>query len=359
MNNKTSLLISAVLGSMSSLAYAHSLDVTVTPLNQSYAEGNDVKVELTITNTGQESVDVLNWYLINNNKLQKNAFTVTVDGEAVTYTGPIIKRSAPTSKDYMTLSSGQTVTQTVDLSSFYDMTQKGTYNVQFNVSALDLVKSEGKAKLQSEDKVQTLSSNDVSFWVEGVSPKVATINNSALFDTATLAGRIDYVGSCSNSQKSQINSAVSAARNMSESAYDYYRAGQRTSRYTTWFGSYSSSRYNTVSSHFQKISDALVNRTVTADCYCEGDLSSAYAYVYPNQPYHIHLCNAFWSAPVTGTDSKAGTLIHEMSHFSVNGGTDDVAYGQYNARRLAQSSPSQAVNNADSHEYFAENNPRL
>ncbi|SJN60016.1 hypothetical protein VR7878_03916 [Vibrio ruber DSM 16370] len=358
MNKATNLLLSAVVGSMSSLAYAHTLDVTVTPLNQSYGEGSDVKVELSITNNGQGDVEVLDWYLINHNKLQKNAFTVTVDGEAVAYTGPIIKRPAPTAQDYMTLSAGQTITQTVDLSSFYDMTREGTYSVQFNATALDLIKSEEQVKLQAEDQVQTLSSNGVSFWVEGVHPKIATINESEL-DIAELRGGISYVGNCSNSQKSQISTAVSAARSMSGSAYNYYQAGSVTSRYTTWFGSYSSGRYNTVKGHFQKITDALQNRTVTADCYCEGSLSNAYAYVYPNQPYRIHLCNAFWAAPTTGTDSKAGTLIHEMSHFTVNGGTDDIAYGQYNARRLAQSSPNQAVNNADSHEYFAENSPRL
>lgn len=72
---------------------------------------------------------------------------------------------------------------------------------------------------------------------------------------------------------------------------------------------------------------------------------------------YITLCGAFWDAPATGTDSKAGTLIHESSHFTKNGGTDDVVYGQSAAKSLAKSSPAQAITNADSHEYFAENNP--
>ena len=40
-----------------------------------------------------------------------------------------------------------------------------------------------------------------------------------------------------------------------------------------------------------------------------------------------------------------------------NGGTDDVVYGQDGAKDLAKSDPDQAITNADSHEYFAENNP--
>jgi peptidyl-Lys metalloendopeptidase len=69
------------------------------------------------------------------------------------------------------------------------------------------------------------------------------------------------------------------------------------------------------------------------------------------------MCNAFWSAPVSGTDSKGGTIVHEMSHFNVVAGTDDIVYGQSGAKSLALSNPAQAIQNADSHEYFAENTP--
>jgi peptidyl-Lys metalloendopeptidase len=97
------------------------------------------------------------------------------------------------------------------------------------------------------------------------------------------------------------------------------------------------------------------------DCTCDGvsDPSSTFAYVYPNQPYTIHVCGAFWQAPVSGTDSKGGTLVHEMSHFNVIAGTNDHVYGQSAARNLAKTNPDQAIDNADNHEYFAENNPRL
>ena len=27
---------------------------------------------------------------------------------------------------------------------------------------------------------------------------------------------------------------------------------------------------------------------------------------------YIYLCGAFWQAPTTGTDSKGGTLVHEV-----------------------------------------------
>ena len=50
-------------------------------------------------------------------------------------------------------------------------------------------------------------------------------------------------------------------------------------------------------------------------------------------------------------------MMLQASHFTVNGGTQDYVYGQSGAKSLAQSNPSEAVFNADNHEYFAENNP--
>ena len=100
--------------------------------------------------------------------------------------------------------------------------------------------------------------------------------------------------------------------------------------------------------------NAMDTASVTFDCGCK---KKYYAYVYPNQPYKIYLCSVYWTAPATGTDSKAGTLIHEMSHFYVVASTDDYVYGQSGAKNLAITNPDNAVMNADNHEYFAENNP--
>jgi peptidyl-Lys metalloendopeptidase len=111
-----------------------------------------------------------------------------------------------------------------------------------------------------------------------------------------------------------------------------------------------------VKNHFVAISDAMDGAGIQFDCKCK---QPYYAYVYPNDPYKIYLCKVFWQAPLSGTDSKAGTLIHEMSHFDVVAGTDDVVYGQSGAMNLAINDPNAAITNADSHEYFAENTPSL
>jgi peptidyl-Lys metalloendopeptidase len=111
-----------------------------------------------------------------------------------------------------------------------------------------------------------------------------------------------------------------------------------------------------VTTHFVRIADAFQNAGINFDCKCK---QPYYAYVYADQPYFIHLCKYFWLAPLAGTDSRGGTLIHEMSHFNVVASTEDFVYGQDGARDLALSNPDDAIMNADNHEYFAENNPTL
>jgi peptidyl-Lys metalloendopeptidase len=143
---------------------------------------------------------------------------------------------------------------------------------------------------------------------------------------------------------------------MSTNGDAYMTNGTMGTRYTKWFGAVDSSRVATIKSHFAALKDAFATKPITVDCGCK---KTYYAYVYPTQPYTIYVCKAFWTAPMTGTDSKGGTLVHEMSHFNVVAGTDDWVYGQSGAASLAISDPAKAIDNADSHEYFGENTPAL
>src|SRR5215471_8619217 len=78
--------------------------------------------------------------------------------------------------------------------------------------------------------------------------------------------------------------------------------------------------------------------------------SGVYAYTYKGTTT-IWFCSEFWSATATGTDSKAGTVVHEHTHSDAS--TDDIRYGQADCRSLAKTKPNDAFQNADSHEYYA------
>jgi len=325
---------------------------------QSSNDGN-VSATLTITNNGQGTEKILRWYT---DLEEEHIFHVLRDGVEVEFMGPHYKRHAPTEKDFIKLKSGQSLTRTFELTSFYDMSEAGNYEISYEVSSLHLfnpdqvsTRDSSTNKLQNV-QVEHLSSNASYLWLNGIKTQsLAKVSKKPGSDEC-IDGTC-FSGRCSNSEKNSIFSALDAADQMANDAVAYltsHSANNTSARYETWFGQATSSRYNTAVSNFDAINDAIDNESLTFDCSCN---QSYFAYVYPNQPYKVYLCRAFWNARETGTDSRAGTIIHELSHFNVVAGTDDVVYGQTGAKNLAISNPNQALNNADSHEYFAENTP--
>jgi peptidyl-Lys metalloendopeptidase len=172
---------------------------------------------------------------------------------------------------------------------------------------------------------------------------------------ALASGSLSF-SKCTAAQQSTVTTAVSAGMSMVTDGDAYMAKGAVGARYNKWFGATDAARVSTIKSHYVALKDAFANKPITVDCGCN---KTYYAYVYPTKPYVIYVCKAFWSAPMTGTDSKGGTLVHEMSHFNVVASTDDWVYGQSGAASLAISDPAKAIDNADSHEYFGENTPAL
>ena len=261
--------------------------------------------------------------------------------------GPHYKRAAPTAADYVRLAPGESLVRTVDLAEVYDLSRTGRYDLRFEVAAQHL-------NAAGPSALGMARSNALSLWIEGRASGAEALEREV---AAQVTSQVSFTGRCDSTQQSTLLQALSAASNYSNAASSYLAGTPSgTPRYTTWFGAFSSSGWNTAKSHFVAIADAFNTKAVTLDCSCK---KSYYAYVYPTQPYKIYVCRAFWSAPMTGTDSKGGTLVHEMSHFNVTAGTDDHVYGQSGAKNLALTDPAAALDNADSHEYFAENNPFL
>jgi peptidyl-Lys metalloendopeptidase len=302
----------------------------------------DVSVTVTFTNISSQSVRLLKFY-IPDGRLKEGLFEVSRNGEPVEYIGPHIKRAAPTAQDYVTLAPGESLSGSAPVSGMYDLSETGNYTVRYAARSLD----QHSAVIT---KAAQLDSNLVNLWIEG--------RASELESQGTVSAQgLSYSGACTTSEQSSISSALTSARTYANNASTYLNGiSSGTTRYTTWFGAYSSTNLTTARNHFTSIKNALANAAIVVDCSCS---DSYYAYVYPASPYKIYVCNAFWSAPTTGTDSKAGTLVHEMSHFNVVAATDDWAYGQSAAKSLASSNPTKALDNADSHEYFAENTPSL
>ncbi|MBY0574362.1 MAG: peptidase M35 [Undibacterium sp.] len=303
----------------------------------------DVAVNVHVTNNERQAVKVLKWQLPNAD-MDSPLFSVTRDGQPVNYLGRLAKRVQPQESDYIKIEAGATVSYQVELTGQYDLEKNGRYAVRY--IGLESHPNSTVSALTNADAPLYL-------WLEGRSAQAPIAPAQT---NQGLAASITYTGGCTASQKSSLVSAVTAATNYAQSSKTYLSATpSATPRFTTWFGTYSATNWGTIKTHFTNEVSAFTTKPLTLDCSCT--TAGTYAYVYPNSPYKIYLCGAFWSAPMTGTDSKGGTLVHEMSHFTVVAGTGDYAYGQSAAKSLAISNPTKARMNADSHEYFAENTP--
>ena len=347
MDRKRIAITLAAFSSLTVLTAAQAaagVTVSVTAERQTLGKSDEVAVVVTMTNTSAATEYLLAWQTPFG-AVEAPLFEVTRDGQPVPYLGRQVKRAAPTPADYIALAPGASRSVRVELSSLYAMGTTGAYSIRYRDGALQLFSRPGVAHALAEASAQP-----ASVWIDG---HLGRGQSEALVVPDSGAGLT--FSQCSNPQQQTITSAVAAAQAMATDGEAYMQQKTLGPRYTTWFGAIQTERAMTVARHFVAIKDAFATKPVTVDCGCQ---ESYYAYVYPNQPYKIYVCNAFWSAPLTGTDSKGGTLVHEMSHFTVVAGTDDWAYGQSAAAALAISNPARAVDNADTHEYFSENTPQ-
>lgn len=337
-----SFLVVGMVGASPASAQSAGPSAVLTVAQSSFAAGDDVVVHLAVTNPGASDLAVLRW-LTPEPGIEGPIFAVTRDGEAARYLGVRVKRVRPSAGDYLTLAAGNVLAWDVELSASWDFAASGRYAIRYDVASPSLFGTAGGPVTQAD----RLQSNQVEFFVEGRAPRA----RPRVFPRA-VTGSNGFSG-CSGAEQTDIIAARETAGLYSDDSVNYLVANTLDARYSVWFGAYDAGRYATVTGNFTNIQNAINTATpMNFDCTCTDP--GVFAYVYPDSPYDVYLCDAFWSAPATGTDSKPGVLVHEVSHFTVVAGTDDHAYGQDDAAALASSNPALAIANADNHEYFAE-----
>ncbi|KAF7331246.1 Peptidyl-Lys metalloendopeptidase [Mycena kentingensis (nom. inval.)] len=311
-------------------------------------------VTATLVNTGDVELKLLNDPNTVLNTFETDSFSIADDtGASPTFKGAVVKYSPervaanPTENSFTVLAPGASIEVSHDLSKAYNFTLSGE-------STYDIVASNVFTHVAEDGTLSTIraEASDAGHTT-ALSGELAIARRTA---SHALEKRIGFQ-SCSSSRQTALVSAAAAAQTYANNAVSYI-TGQTTSspRFTTWFGTFTAARRTTLLSHFTKMANRPYANYIY-DCSCTD--SDTFAFVFPDDPSTIYLCGVFWQVANTGTDSRGGTLIHESSHFTVTAGTDDHAYGQSAAKALAVSNPTQALDNADSHEYFAENNPVL
>ncbi|CAE6500415.1 unnamed protein product [Rhizoctonia solani] len=350
------VLASAIVSIIpAALAVVPSLKLIVTgPPNVTDVENLSVKT--VVTNTGSDSVKLLKNPSSVLSDWQTNSFSIKSSLGPPSFTGVRIKYSPELAlksgdeSNFMVLAAGESFELTHSLAGVYNFTRSGAGEYDFSANNIfQYVDENGQLATVTAETVAV--TNKLS-----LAGSLVSLRHMQNFKRRRITRRDISYKSCSSDQQLLISAAANSANEYVANATTYLDSiSTSTDRYTQWFGTFDSTRFSTVKSHFTNIGTDATSSTY--DCGCTQ--SAVYAYVYQDTPGYVYLCDAFWSASNTGTDSRAGTLVHEQSHFVVNGGTDDLVYGSISAHSLASSNPDQAIGNADNHEYFVENNPVL
>ncbi len=299
-------------------------------------------IAVTLRNDSTESVDILLWGSPFESELTQNLFNIRAVGasDRAEFRGRLIKRIGPAPEDFLTLAAGGSVEAVVPVVRYYQLSNFGDYTVG------------------AEWALQYLAdSGELLSMTLTVSPIVVSLLPQPDVRAAVDPG----FTSCAADQQSTIQLAVDAAEQMTLEARDGLAslsedARLNSPRYRQWFGAYDESRFDLVLGTYENLAAVLATESIQFNCGC--DENGFFAFVFPSQPFDVYLCPAFWRASLTGRDSKAGTILHELTHFPAIQGTDDFAYA-IETVALAIENPDRAVRNADNYEYFAENVPKL
>jgi peptidyl-Lys metalloendopeptidase len=354
-------LLATTVGAFMTVAQAEPLQVVLE------AGDSNSTIRVNLTNSGSVPLSILRWDTPFESTLSSNVFRIkrlTKNWpllETAEYVGREIKRASPESSHFLLLQPGATVSTEVVLNEHYQIQATGSHAVKFTG---DFHYTDATAPSDFDLRARKVGFlNDLALakiQSAGVMIDLYPRQLDALSPTVRILPPI--YENCSVGQQTAIQAAAVVAEQMVNTATadlsglaDDEKAS--SPRYNTWFGAYTDTRFDQVLSQYQDIGQALAQAKIRFDCRCEE--AGVFAYVYPSRPYNIFLCPAFVAANIDGTDSRAGTIIHELSHFTILGGTDDHAYGQLGAQALASSDPNRAIGNADSMEYFAENTPTL
>ena len=324
------------------------------------SDSRSVFVTVTLENAGDEAQSVLRRFTPFTSFADGPAFVVERDGEPVAYQGRMVKYAPPSADDFLTLAPGQARTVSVDLGALYDFSQPGTYTVRLRAAAQgSAVRAAVGTASAAREWQGTFESEPVTVAIapQAARPFVAPYAAERIAIPAqSQSGSVTYVG-CSAGELTAAQDAVVAACAMASRAYAASCSrGSADTDWVWWFGAWNSARCAVTHQHYLDIMNRFCSLPFTFWCHGPDCFPGVYAYVYPAQvPPTVYVCDGFWGAPMTGVDTKPGTLIHEMSH--VLSGTDDWAYGQSEAHTLAVNNPALAIDNADNHEYYGEANP--
>lgn len=164
---------------------------------------------------------------------------------------------------------------------------------------------------------------------------------------------------CPPAEAADLERAIAAGRDLARGAADYLEGVAETQRrfdapYQTWFGSYDAWRYGRVIANYRAIADALAPGATDFRCGCPPVATGLETEVEQGTGRGIAVCKSFWMAPEKGGRSRAGALVEAASRLPGAGGARLLAPSQIQSTTLAGQRPEDAIRNAPTYRFFAE-----
>ncbi len=336
--------------------------VTISTAKQ-YSSGEDVICKVTFTNTRDSD-----YYLLKRNtpldEISSNIFSISEDGHSLNYDGLLYQRKPPTSEEYVLISAKSSISSAIDLSLFYPISKPGAlYSVNLesvitfydhdasNTTFQHVVSNKGAFFLYGDRNGPRMTKAEVlrrnASLIEKLDIDLSSFAKAGGYRIPAMAGtpRGDDITRTVN-----VYAATYGVLPRSASAVD----SNLQNLYTSVFGLRYSGYMDTVKGAYLNIQYAMEQYQFTI--YFDGPecfkIKNVIAYTYKGSTV-LYVCSLYRNEPdVKGTDTKLGTIVHELSHAVAY--TDDIVYGKTNCLNLARSSPSQAIKNADNYHYFSE-----
>ena len=218
------------------------VNLQITNAEVNLGEQSDLLAHLTYENKGLE-ISLPPFAIARDGNVQSKLFEIisTTTGKQPVYTGIVAKRFV-SPDSLFSLSPFQPITSQVNLLNLYHFEEDGTYLVRLN-GAIPL----------PHGYIQ-LTSNAVEVVVTGASPFKPS-NKRVVTFTA-----------CDSTQQSAINTQVTKQRDALSTAVTYLNNNCNNNDYVLFFGTFDSTRYSTVKTHFTNINNLSLSANFGFSC---------------------------------------------------------------------------------------------
>lgn len=169
---------------------------------------------------------------------------------------------------------------------------------------------------------------------------------------------------CTKTETGQIIAAFERAERLALTATTAIGPNPTFNR---WFGPHTKKSGEAVRANLKAMVKALRSDRMTAACKNIGQglcADDTFAFVELATPLTVNLCPNFFTmdtmkqltpeSALFGNGTRAGTIIHEVSHFTEVSGTEDICYSREECAAMAVTHPEDTLINADSYQYFVE-----